>query len=58
MKKYPRVGSLVIIKDGGEKVQVQALWKPGRVLLSDGRIFYLRGIRACTTLEEIANGTL
>jgi hypothetical protein len=47
MKSYPKPGDKVIIKDGGEIAIVLCLWKPGRVMLTDGRIFHLGGLKLC-----------
>lgn len=51
MRGYPKPGEDVVIKDGGELRTVSRLWKPGQVMLDDGRIFYLRGIRYPTQAE-------
>lgn len=42
--KYPSVGEEVRVKNETGLHKVVQLWKPGRVLLDDGRIFYLEGI--------------
>jgi len=49
MKNYPQIGDTVRIKETGETRIVAALWKPGRVVLEEGKgsgnpIMYLAGI--------------
>lgn len=42
--KYPTVGEQVRVKGEVGLHTVTQLWKPGRVQLSDGRIFWLSGV--------------
>jgi len=42
--QYPKVGEQVRVKNETGFHTVIQQWKPGRVLLDDGRIFYLDGI--------------
>jgi hypothetical protein len=42
--RYPTVGEEVRVKNETGLHTIVRLWKPGRVLLDDGRIFYLGGI--------------
>jgi len=44
MKSYPKPGDVVRHKKTGEVFIVKAPWKPGRAEMTDGSIFYLRGI--------------
>lgn len=45
MKKYPAIGDTIKTLEGGHVQIVKAIWKPNRVVLDDGKIMYLSGIR-------------
>jgi hypothetical protein len=52
MRNYPKIGDAIRIKSTGEIHAVTELWKPGRVQLDDGSIFYLAGIESVNHVAE------
>lgn len=54
MRNYPKIGDAVKIKETGEIHIVKELWKPGRIMLDDGSIFYLGGIEPIGELIKCA----
>ncbi len=58
MKSYPKIGQFVQIKSSSEILKVARLWKPDRVMMEDGSIFYLAGIEPTKFQHPLPIGTM